>query len=86
MLFELIAERYERRSLLTMANQPFSGWKDVFPGPSMTAAVIDRLVHYSAIFELNVESYRRRDTGNYKWAPQRQLPETKTEETTTMMA
>ena len=59
-LFELIAERYERRSLLITANQPFSGWNDVFPDPGMTVAAIDRLVHHSTIFEMNVESYRRR--------------------------
>jgi len=58
-LFELIAERYERRSILITANQPFSGWDHVFPDPGMTVAAIDRLVHHSAIFELNkVESYR----------------------------
>ncbi len=59
-LFELIAERYERRSLLITANQPFSAWNDVFPDPGMTVAAIDRLVHHSTIFEMNVESYRRR--------------------------
>ena len=59
-LFELIAERYERRSLLITANQPFSGWNNVFPDPGMTVAAIDRLVHHSTIFEMNVESYRRR--------------------------
>ena len=58
-LFELIAERYERRSILITANQPFSGWNNVFPYPGMTVAAIDRLVHHSTIFELNkVESYR----------------------------
>lgn len=58
-LFELIAERYERRSLLITANQPFSGWNQVFPDAAMTVAAIDRLVHHSTIFELNsVESYR----------------------------
>lgn len=59
-LFELIAERYERRSLLISAHQPFSGWESVFPDPAMTVAAIDRLVHHATIFELNVESYRRR--------------------------
>ena len=59
-LFELIAERYERRSLLITANQPFSGWDQVFPDVGMTVAAIDRLVHHSTIFELNVESYRRK--------------------------
>jgi len=46
-VFELIAERYERRSILITANQPFSGWDNVFPDPGMTVAAIDRLVHHS---------------------------------------
>jgi DNA replication protein DnaC len=61
-LFELIAERYERKSILITANQPFSGWDNVFPDPGMTVAAIDRLVHHSTIFELhNVESYRSKE-------------------------
>lgn len=59
-LFELIAERYERRSLVITANQPFAGWNEIFPDPAMTVAAIDRLVHHATIFEMNVESYRRR--------------------------
>jgi len=59
-LFELIAERYERKSLAITANQPFSGWDQVFPEAAMTLAAVDRLVHHATIFELNVESYRRR--------------------------
>jgi len=59
-LFELISARYERRSLLITANQPFGEWGKVFPDPAMTLAAVDRLVHHSTIFELNVESYRRR--------------------------
>jgi DNA replication protein DnaC len=59
-LFELIAARYERKSLLVTANRPFGEWNDIFPDPAMTLAAIDRLVHHATIFELNVESYRRR--------------------------
>ena len=59
-LFELISARYERRSLLITANQPFGEWGKVFPDPAMTLAAIDRLVHHATIFEMNVESYRRR--------------------------
>jgi DNA replication protein DnaC len=59
-LFELISARYERRSLLITANQPFGEWGKVFPDPAMTLAAVDRLVHHATIFELNVESYRRR--------------------------
>ena len=59
-LFELISARYERRSLLITANQPFGEWGKVFPDPAMTLAAIDRLVHHATILEMNVESYRRK--------------------------
>ena len=59
-LFELIAARYERRSLLVTANQPFGEWTNVFPDAAMTLAAVDRLVHHATILEMNVESYRRR--------------------------
>ena len=59
-LFELISARYERRSTLITANQPFGEWGKVFPDAAMTLAAVDRLVHHATIFEINVESYRRR--------------------------
>ena len=65
-LFELIGTRYERRSLLITANQPFGEWGKVFPDPAMTLAAVDRLVHHSTIFEMNVESYRRRAAAERK--------------------
>lgn len=40
------------------SNLPFSKWEQIFKDPMTTAAAIDRLVHHSIIFELNVESYR----------------------------
>lgn len=60
-LFELISTRYERRSLLITANQPFGEWGKIFQDPAMTLAAVDRLVHHATIFEMNVESYRRRE-------------------------
>lgn len=59
-LFELVAERYERRSVALTANQPFSGWNHIFAEPAMTLATVDRLVHHATLFEMNVESFRRR--------------------------
>ena len=59
-LFELIAERYEHKSLAITANTPFSQWGEIFVEPAMTLAAVDRLVHHSTILEMNVESYRRR--------------------------
>ena len=59
-LFELIAARYERRSLLVTSNRPFGEWTTVFPDAAMTLAAVDRLVHHAVIIEMNVESYRQR--------------------------
>jgi DNA replication protein DnaC len=63
-LFELIAGRYERRSLLVTANRPFGEWTTVFPDAAMTLAAVDRLVHHAVILEMNVESYRQRSAAN----------------------
>lgn len=57
-LFTLLAERYERGSVLMTSNLPFSGWEAIFKDPMTTAAAIDRLVHHSIILELNLTSYR----------------------------
>src|SRR5439155_213519 len=57
-LFTLLAERYERGSVLLTSNLPFSGWEAIFKDPMTTAAAIDRLVHHSVIIELNLPSYR----------------------------
>jgi DNA replication protein DnaC len=59
--FAICWEGYERKSIAITANQPFSAWDQVFPEAAMTVAAVDRLVHHSTIFELNVESYRRKD-------------------------
>ena len=59
-LFELISARYERRSMLITANQPFGEWGKIFPDPAMTLAAVDRLVHHATIIEMNVDSYRRK--------------------------
>ncbi len=57
-LFVLLAERYERRSLVVTSNLPFSQWDKVFKDAVTTAAAVDRLVHYSVVLELNGASYR----------------------------
>ena len=57
-LFTLLAERYERSSVMLTSNLPFSQWEQIFKDPMTTAAAIDRLVHHSVIIELNLSSYR----------------------------
>ena len=64
-LFELIAERYERKSLAIAANTPFSQWNEVFVEPAMTLAAVDRLVHHATILEITSRATagaRRRQT------------------------
>jgi DNA replication protein DnaC len=57
-LFALFAHRYERGSILLSSNLPFSQWERIFKDPMTTAAAIDRIIHHSVIFELNLPSYR----------------------------
>jgi DNA replication protein DnaC len=57
-LFALLADRYERGSVMLTSNLPFSKWEVIFKDPMTTAAAIDRLVHHSVILELNLASYR----------------------------
>ncbi len=60
MLFELIAHRYERFSLIITSNQSFEDWDVLVTDTTMTVAAIDRLVHHSHIIQLQGESYRRK--------------------------
>lgn len=63
-LFELIAHRYERRSLLITANHPFSKWDSIFSDSMMTVAAVDRLVHHALIIEIKAESFRKQAAAN----------------------
>ena len=62
LLFQVFADRYERRSLLLTSNLAFGEWGQVFQGERMTAALLDRLTHRCHIFEMNGESYRFRES------------------------
>jgi DNA replication protein DnaC len=62
LLFQVFADRYERRSLLVTSNLAFSEWNSVFHGERMTAALLDRLTHRCHIFEMNGESFRFRES------------------------
>ena len=62
LLFQVFAERYERRSLLVTSNLAFADWNQIFQGERMTAALLDRLTHHCHIFEMNGESYRFRES------------------------
>lgn len=57
-LFTLLAERYERRSVVVTSNLVFSQWDQIFKNPMTTAAAVDRMVHHSIILEMNGKSFR----------------------------
>lgn len=59
-LFTLLAERYERRSVVITSNLVFSQWDQIFKDPMTTAAAIDRVVHHSIIVEFGKEVPSRR--------------------------
>ncbi len=65
-LFTLLAERYERGSVMLSSNLPFSKWEQIFKDPMVTAAAVDRLVHHSVILELNIPSYRMAEAKSRK--------------------
>ena len=58
LLFQVISDCYERRSLIITSNLEFSGWNTVFGDNRLTAALIDRLIHHSHILIFSGESYR----------------------------
>jgi len=65
-LFELIAHRYESRSMIITTNHPFSDWDQIFADSIMTVAAIDRLVHHAMIIEIEAkaESFRKKQAMN----------------------
>ncbi len=65
-LFTLMAERYERRSLIITSNLVFSEWDRIFKNPMTTAAAIDRLVHHATILEIDRGSIRAEDAKKRK--------------------
>jgi DNA replication protein DnaC len=78
LLFQVFADRYERRSVLVTSNLAFSEWGSVFQGDRMTAALLDRLTHRCEIFEMNGESYRFRESMKAKTDKDRTPRRTKT--------
>lgn len=58
LLFQVISDCYERKSLIITSNLEFSQWNTVFGDNRLTAALIDRLIHHSHIVIFSGESYR----------------------------
>ncbi len=64
-LFTLLAERYERKSVMITTNLVFSDWTRIFKDPMTTMAAIDRVVHHSVILDLmGLDSYRAKEAND----------------------
>lgn len=61
LFFQLISKRYETGSIILTSNRAFDEWGNIFGDEVIAAAIIDRLVHHSHIFNINGKSYRIKD-------------------------
>jgi DNA replication protein DnaC len=61
LLFQLVAARYERGSILLTSNQSFGEWGEVLGDPVIATAILDRLLHHSHVINIRGESYRLRE-------------------------
>ncbi len=59
-LYDLIAERYERRSFIITSNRAFEEWAEVFGNELLASAALDRLTHHCHPLVIRGESYRQR--------------------------
>ncbi|MFA5618022.1 MAG: IS21-like element helper ATPase IstB, partial [Syntrophorhabdaceae bacterium] len=62
LLFQLLAERYERASVIITTNLGFADWTQLFGDPTLTAALLDRLTHKAHIIMCDWESYRLKES------------------------
>jgi DNA replication protein DnaC len=59
-LYEIIAERYERGSIILTSNRAFEEWHEVFGNPLLASAALDRLTHHAHLIVITGESYRQK--------------------------
>jgi DNA replication protein DnaC len=61
LLFEIVSQRYEKKSTVVTTNKPFAQWGDMFPNATCVVSLIDRLVHHSEIISIEAKSYRLKE-------------------------
>jgi len=62
LLFQVLAERHERKPVIITSNLGFGDWTQIFGDPTLTAALLDRVTHKAYIVNCNWESYRFKET------------------------
>ena len=62
LIFQILAERHERKSVMITTNMGFGDWTQIFGDPSMTAALLDRITHKAHVINCTWDSYRLKET------------------------
>lgn len=62
LLFQILAERHERKSVIITTNMGFGDWTQIFGDPNLTAALLDRITHKAHVINCSWESYRLKET------------------------
>jgi len=62
LIFQILAERHERKPVMITTNMGFGDWTQIFGDPSMTAALLDRITHKAHVINCTWESYRLKET------------------------
>jgi len=68
LLFQLVDQRYEKRSTIITSNIQFAEWADLFEDPGIAAAILDRLLHHSHVIIILGDSYRLKNLYSVKEA------------------
>lgn len=63
-IFQLIARRYEKHSTIFTTNKNFGEWQDIFQDNTISAAILDRILHHSKVIKIVGESYRLKERGD----------------------
>jgi DNA replication protein DnaC len=74
LLYQVIAMRYEKRSLVLTTNLAFSEWPTIFPSATSAIALIDRIVHHADVIQIEGKSRRLREAEEAKRKPRRKKP------------
>ena len=62
LIFQILAERHERKPVMITTNMGFGDWTQIFGDPSMTAALLDRITHKAHVINCSWDSYRLKET------------------------
>jgi DNA replication protein DnaC len=69
LLFQVVARRYERKSLVLTTNLAFRDWPTIFPNATCATALIDRIIHHADVIDIDGESYRLRQAQEHAATP-----------------